>query len=55
MPMPGMPNMIGDTTVAASGTPGRYTVKSSLQMKGSWTETFTFGTGQRVQFAIKAQ
>lgn len=55
MPMPGMPNMIGDTTVTPSGTPGRYTVKSSLQMKGSWTGTFTFGTGQRVQFAIKAQ
>lgn len=55
MPMPGMPNMVGEMSVTPSGTKGRYTVSSTLQMKGQWNTTFTFQNGQKVQFALKAQ
>ncbi|HQR37509.1 MAG TPA: FixH family protein [Blastocatellia bacterium] len=55
MPMPGMSNMVGDTVVTQSGTAGRYNVKTSFGMKGSWTASFTYGDNQKVQLSLKAQ
>jgi hypothetical protein len=55
MPMPGMPNMVGETTVTSSGTPGRYTVTCRFPMKGQWNTSFTFANGQKAQFALKTQ
>lgn len=55
MPMPGMSDMIGGSSAAPSGTPGRYNVESEFSMRGTWYFTVTFGKGQRVKFALKAQ
>ena len=55
MPMPGAPNMVGEITVTPTDTKGRYTVSSTMQMKGQWTTTFTFQNGQKVTFALRTQ
>ena len=55
MPMPGMPHMVGSTTVTQSSTAGRYDVSCRLAMRGEWSSAFTFGDGQKVQFSLKAQ
>jgi len=55
MPMPGMPNMIGETSVTKTATAGRYNATASFSMAGKWNATLTFANGQKVQLALRAQ
>ena len=55
MPMPGMPNMVAEMSASPSGTPGRYDVDSTFQMRGAYATTVTFATGQRAQFTLNVQ
>lgn len=55
MPMPGMSPMVAQMSATPSGTPGRYTVPSTFEMRGDYGTTVNFASGQRAQLSLKVQ
>lgn len=55
MPMPGMPPMNAGASATSSGQAGRYNVESDIPMRGKWTFTVMFGSGQRTMLSINVQ
>jgi hypothetical protein len=55
MEMAGMGPMMGNATVTATETPGRYNATSNLTMTGLWKFTVKFGDGQAVRINVNAE
>ena len=53
MPMPGMPDMVVDTSAKRTEQVGRYEVQSNFSMAGTYRLNVTFAGGQQVQFELQ--
>lgn len=53
MPMPGMPDMVVDTSVKQTAQTGRYEVQANFSMAGAYRLKITFAGGQTVEFELQ--